>query len=56
MSMIDDARDEWFETVRRITLRLVGIRSVSPGSGEIAVAREVLRLLQEDGLAIRTGG
>ena len=50
MPAIDDARDEWFETVRRITLQLVGIRSVSPGPGEIAVAREVLRLLQEDGL------
>lgn len=51
MTSREDARDEWFETVRRITLRLVGVRSVSPGPGEIAVAREVLRLLQEDGLA-----
>ncbi len=50
MSTVGDARDEWFETVRRLTLRLVGIRSVSPGPGEIAVAREVVRLLQEDGL------
>jgi arginine utilization protein RocB len=50
MPTVGDTRDEWFETVRRLTLRLVGIRSVSPGPGEIAVAREVLRLLQEDGL------
>jgi arginine utilization protein RocB len=41
----------WYPIVKRYTTRLVHIRSVSPGKGEIHVAREVLRLLQEDGLA-----
>ncbi len=40
----------WYETVRDYTQRLVGIRSVSPGNGEIQVAHEILRLLHTDGL------
>ncbi len=40
----------WFDTVRTLTMRLVRIRSVSPGEGENAVAREVLRILTEGGL------
>ena len=43
--------DDWYATVREYTLRLVRIRSVSPGEGEIAVAEEVLRQLTEGGLA-----
>lgn len=43
-------RGEWYDEVRRFTERLVAISSVSPGPGEIAVAREVLALLYEDGL------
>jgi len=42
---------DWYPIVKRYTTRLVHIRSVSPGKGEIRVAREVLRLLQEDGFA-----
>lgn len=42
--------DDWYATVREYTLRLVRIRSVSPGEGEIAVAEEVLRQLTEGGL------
>lgn len=42
---------EWFDTVRDYTTRLVRIRSVSPGEGENAVAREVVRILTEGGLA-----
>jgi arginine utilization protein RocB len=42
---------EWFKAVQEYTVRLVRIRSVSPGDGENAVAREVLRLLEADGLA-----
>ncbi|MBF6590243.1 MAG: M20/M25/M40 family metallo-hydrolase [Ktedonobacterales bacterium] len=42
---------DWYETVRDYTLRLVRIRSVSPGEGENEVVREVVRLLREDGLA-----
>jgi arginine utilization protein RocB len=41
---------DWYPVVKRYTTGLVRIRSVSPGQGEIQVAREVLRLLQEDGL------
>jgi arginine utilization protein RocB len=44
-------RREWNEDVRNYTIRLARIRSVSPGEGENEVAREVLRLLREDGLA-----
>src|SRR5260370_17890183 len=40
---------DWYPIVKRYTTRLVPIRSVSPGKGEIQVAREVLHLLQEDG-------
>ena len=45
-----DDESEWFETVRDLTTRLVRIRSVSPGEGENAVAREVVRILTEGGL------
>ena len=40
--------DDWYTTVRNYTERLVAIRSVSPGNGEIAVAHEVLSMLRED--------
>jgi len=40
----------WFDEVRDYTLRLVGIRSVSPSAGESEVAREVVRLLCQGGL------
>ncbi|HEU0003595.1 MAG TPA: M20/M25/M40 family metallo-hydrolase [Ktedonobacteraceae bacterium] len=42
--------DDWFAQVKAYTTRLVNIRSVSPSTGEIEVAREVLKMLQEDGL------
>ena len=42
--------DDWYAQIKDYTTRLVNIRSVSPGQGEIAVAREVLHILQEDGL------
>jgi arginine utilization protein RocB len=42
---------DWYATVRDYMLRLVGISSVSPGSGERAVAEEALRILREGGLA-----
>lgn len=42
--------DDWFAQVKAYTTRLVNMRSVSPGQGEIEVAREVLKMLQEDGL------
>lgn len=48
LSMTNSA---WFNIVRDYTERLVRIRSVSPGPGEIEVAREVLRLLHADGMA-----
>jgi hypothetical protein len=32
-------------------IKIDRLRSVSPGKGELHVAQEVLRLLQEDGLA-----
>lgn len=41
----------WLDTVRELTKRLVAIRSVSPDQGENDVARAVVRLLTEDGLA-----
>jgi arginine utilization protein RocB len=44
------AYDDWYAQVKAYTTRLVNIRSVSPGQGEIVVAREVLHMLQEDGL------
>jgi arginine utilization protein RocB len=40
----------WYDEVLRFTQRLVAVESVSPGQGEIAAAREVLRLLHGDGL------
>ncbi len=40
----------WFEPTRDYMLRLVGIRSVSPSAAENDVAREVMRILGEDGL------
>jgi arginine utilization protein RocB len=40
----------WFEPTRDYMLRLVGIRSVSPSTAENDVAREVVRILREDGL------
>src|SRR5215831_11154838 len=40
----------WFAQTREYTLRLVGIRSVSPSAAENDVAREVVRILGEDGL------
>ena len=43
-------QSEWYDDVRQYTTRLVGIRSVSPGRGEIEVAEEVLNLLRADGL------
>lgn len=39
-------KSDWYETVRQGTLRLVNIRSVSPGEGEKRVAQEVVTLLQ----------
>src|SRR5690242_873275 len=50
MNMQTPDYDDWFAQVKAYTTRLVNIRSVSPGKGEIAVAREVLKMLQEDGL------
>ncbi len=46
----DPVDGNWYEATRRGTVRLVNVRSVSPGPGESAVAEEVLRLLHEDGL------
>src|SRR5690242_9668806 len=42
--------EDWYAQVKAYTTRLVNIRSVSPGEGEVAAAREVLHMLQEDGL------
>lgn len=39
----------WYDDVRRFTERLVRLESVSPGAGEITVAREILALLTEGG-------
>lgn len=50
MGHTGSTQPNWFEEVRRITLALVRIRSVSPGEGEIAVAHEVLRLLHDSEL------
>lgn len=44
------ARAEWYDTVRAYTIRLVGIHSVSPGSGENDVTREIVSILKENGL------
>ena len=40
----------WYDSVRQYTTRLVGIRSVSPGKGELAMAQEVLGLLRAGGM------
>src|SRR5712691_2770015 len=42
-------QSDWYGIVQQYTARLVGIRSVSPGKGELLVAEEVLRLLRADG-------
>lgn len=42
--------NDWYEQVKDYTLRLVGIRSVSPSEEENRVAAEVVRLLCEGGL------
>jgi arginine utilization protein RocB len=41
---------DWYALVKAYTTRLVQMRSVSPGRGEIEVAGEVLRLLREGDL------
>ncbi|MGZ3677242.1 MAG: M20/M25/M40 family metallo-hydrolase [Ktedonobacterales bacterium] len=43
-------RSSWYDDVRDYTIRLMRIRSVSPGQGENDVAREALRILTEGGL------
>ena len=40
--------DDWYTTVRKFTERLVAIRSVSPGKGEIEAVREVVTMLREN--------
>ncbi len=40
----------WYNATREYTLRLVGVRGVSPSATESDVAREVVRLLCEGGL------
>jgi arginine utilization protein RocB len=50
METRDSQHYDWYAAARDYTLRLVGIRSVSPGQGERSVAEEVLRILREDGL------
>jgi arginine utilization protein RocB len=45
-----DGHSRWFEPTRDYTLRLVGIRSVSPSAAENDVAREIIHILGEDGL------
>lgn len=47
---------DWYAHTHRATKRLVAIPSVSPSSDENDVAREVLRLLHEDGGAERLTG
>ncbi|HEU5369380.1 MAG TPA: M20/M25/M40 family metallo-hydrolase [Ktedonobacterales bacterium] len=42
--------NEWYEAVKRYTLTLVGIKSVSPRPEETRVAAAVLALLKEGGL------
>ncbi|MEO6892457.1 MAG: M20/M25/M40 family metallo-hydrolase [Ktedonobacteraceae bacterium] len=42
---------DWYPIVRDYTRQLVGIRSVSPGTGENSVALKVFELLCSDGLA-----
>jgi arginine utilization protein RocB len=45
-----EGHSPWFEPTRDYMLRLVAIRSVSPSATENDVAREVERILGEDGL------
>lgn len=47
---VTSQHNSWYDDVRDFTIRLVRIRSVSPGQGEIDVAREALRILGEGGL------
>lgn len=47
---VTSQRSSWYDDVRDYTIRLVRIRSVSPGQGEIEVAREALHILSEGGL------
>ena len=42
--------NDWYHEVKQYTERLVGMRSVSPGEGEIRVAQEIVRLLRSDNL------
>jgi len=49
--MTTGTTDTWFTSVRDLTKRLVAVRSVSPGPGEIELAQAILGMLQEDGLA-----
>lgn len=44
-------QNEWYEAVKRYTLALVRIKSVSPSAEETRVAEEVLELLKEGDLA-----
>jgi arginine utilization protein RocB len=43
-------QDRWYEAVKRYTIALVRIRSVSPSAEETRVAEAVLKLLKEGGL------
>jgi arginine utilization protein RocB len=49
--MAHTAHNTWYDDVKRFTERLVRLESVSPGTGEIDVAREILALLTEVGFA-----
>jgi arginine utilization protein RocB len=40
---------KWYDDVRRFTEKLVRVNSVSPGTGEITCAREILDLLTAEG-------
>ena len=51
MSEQQGSVNEWYETVRQYTLRLVNIRGVSPEQAENNVAQAVLDLLTEGGFA-----
>jgi arginine utilization protein RocB len=41
---------DWYETVRELTLRLVRIRSISPGAGESLLAEKVVGMLCQGNL------
>src|SRR5580765_1342904 len=47
---MSEGHSPWFEPTRDYMLRLVSIRSVSPSAAENDVAREVMRILSDDGL------